>query len=75
MRLIIDVPDELVPAAFALAMKESEDYARRYNRPGWGWMFFHEGKHYWVRAIKSGLSVSLSKVNFGSTQEEGAGRG
>lgn len=61
MRLIIDVPDDLVPDAIELAMKESHDYARRFDRPGWGWTFNHGGNRYWVRGIKRGLSVSLVK--------------
>lgn len=61
MRLIIDVPDELVPAAFELAMEESKDYARRYDRPGWGWTYWKAPNRYWVRGIKGGLSVSLCR--------------
>ncbi len=61
MRLIIDVPDELVPSAFAIVMAESADYAKRFDRPGWGWTFYRDGKQYWIRGIKGGLSVSLCK--------------
>lgn len=61
MRLIIDVPDELVRAAFELAIAEAKDYQRRYDKPGWGWTLHADGKSFWVRGIKGGLSVSLSK--------------
>lgn len=75
MRLIIDVPDELVGPAYALATKESRDYQRRYDKPGWGWTFLQEGRRYWVRGIKGGLSVSLCKptaspIGVGVPQDE-----
>lgn len=62
MRLIIDVPDAELPAALELAMKEAgDDYARRYDKPGWGWVFYHARQRFWVRGIKGGLSISLAK--------------
>ncbi len=61
MRLIIDVPDDLVRDAFEAAMDEARDYRTRYDRPGWGWTKYRAPHHYWVRGIKGGLSVSLSK--------------
>ncbi len=62
MRVIIDVPDALFDDALAVLREEMRDYARRYDRPGWGWMFFKNGRRYWCRGIKGGLSVSLSKA-------------
>jgi hypothetical protein len=59
MRLIIDVPDDLVAEAYEVAMSESHDYGRRYDRPGWGWHQYRPPRRYWVRGIKGGLSVSL----------------
>lgn len=60
MKLIINVPDDQFDRALAVAMEERRDYAKRYDKPGWGWTFFKDGARFWVRGIKGGISVSPS---------------
>lgn len=61
MKLIVNVPDDAFAAAMALAAKEfADNYARRYDKPGWGWTFYEGGRHFFVRGVKGGISIALS---------------
>lgn len=60
MKLIINVPDEHLERAMGIALEERQDYARRFDRPGWGWHIYREGENFWVRGVKGGISISHS---------------
>lgn len=61
MKLIINVPDDHFDVAMAVALQERRDYARRYDKPGWGWVIHRDCSNFWVSGIKGGISVRLYK--------------
>ena len=62
-RIIIDCDPDALPAAYAVAMAELQE-VRRYNRPGWGWAFNRDGRRFFVRGIKGGISVRQVRPAF-----------
>lgn len=64
MRLIINCDPEALPAAMKIVNDElKQDWQKRYDKPGWGWHFSHQGQKFFVRGIKGGLSVTQTKTD------------
>ena len=61
MKFIINVPQHLHAKAFELLTEQAKEI-ERYDRPGWGWSFYIADERVFVRGIKGGLSISLSKT-------------
>lgn len=55
-RIIIDCDEADLSSAFHLMLQELQR-RRDYDRPGWGWGHRFNGRKFFVRGIKGGLSV------------------
>lgn len=59
MKVIITCDPENMEAAQAVANQElADNWASRYNKPGWGWHFNKGGARFFVRGIIGGISVT-----------------
>jgi hypothetical protein len=62
VKLIITCDPENLEIAQSLAKQELTDegwpYAKKYDRPGWGWFYTHKNVRFFVRGIKGGISVT-----------------
>lgn len=57
MRFVIDAAPEDAPAVLAKAIDELPAFMRQGPRVGWGWVHRINGRDYFIRATKTGLSA------------------
>lgn len=62
MRYIINAEIDDAPAVLAMMQEQAHNFDRRSERLGWGWTWsIPNGKRFFVRQIKGGLSASPAK--------------
>jgi hypothetical protein len=65
MKFIVDADPDDAPAVLAKMIEEIPTFARRPDRPGWGWGWDHRinGAKYFIRQTKTGLSAMKIRDN------------